>query len=78
MLLPVALSVAENVDQMFFADNAKLMDFYTLFYHRFGKRRTTDDHLWRNLLNNPNFNVTEFDNIRSESGSNGKCTFNKK
>lgn len=35
----------------------QLMDFYTMFYHRFGKRRTTDDHLWRNMLNDPKQNT---------------------
>lgn len=35
----------------------QLMDFYTMFYHRFGKRRTTDEHLWRNMLNDPKQNT---------------------
>ena len=35
----------------------QLMDFYTMFYHRFGKRRTTDEHLWRNMLNDSKQNT---------------------
>ena len=31
----------------------QLVDFFTLFYHQFGKRRTTDNHYWSNLLNDP-------------------------
>ena len=31
----------------------RLIDFYTLFYHQFGRRRITDTHYWRNSLGTP-------------------------
>jgi len=34
----------------------QLVDFFTLFYHLFGKKRTTDDMYWSNMLNNPKQN----------------------
>lgn len=34
----------------------QLMDFFTLFYHRFGKLRTTDNRYWTNMLNDPKQN----------------------
>lgn len=35
----------------------QLMDFYTLFYHQFCRRRTTDNHYWRHLLGTPTMNT---------------------
>ena len=35
----------------------QLMDFFTLFYHRFGMGKTTDNHFWRNMLNDPKQNT---------------------
>lgn len=34
----------------------QLVDFFTLFYHTFGKRRTTDSNYWSNMLNSPKQN----------------------
>lgn len=31
----------------------QLIDFYTLFYHQFCLKRTTDDHYWRKTINTP-------------------------
>jgi len=31
----------------------QLVDFFTLYYHLFGKSRTTDDRYWSNMLNDP-------------------------
>ena len=35
----------------------QLMDFYTLFYNKFCKKRTTDDHYWRNHLDTTTMNT---------------------
>ncbi len=35
----------------------QLVDFFTLFYHLFGKKRTTDDRYWSNMLNDPSQNT---------------------
>lgn len=35
----------------------QLIDFYTLFYHLFGKKRTTDNRYWSNMLNDPSQNT---------------------
>lgn len=34
----------------------QLMDFFTLFCQRFGMGKTTDNHFWRNMLNDPKQN----------------------
>ncbi|MBR4389976.1 MAG: ATP-binding protein, partial [Prevotella sp.] len=34
----------------------QLIDFYSLFYYRFGTRRVTDEHFWRNTLGTPEQN----------------------
>ncbi|MCQ2287122.1 MAG: ATP-binding protein [Bacteroidales bacterium] len=34
----------------------QLVDFYSLFYHAFGKKRTTDIHYWSHLINTPKQN----------------------
>ena len=34
----------------------QLMDFFTLFYHRFGTASTTDNHFWKNHINDPKQN----------------------
>lgn len=34
----------------------QLMDFFTLFYHKFGKTRTTDNRFWQNHINDPKQN----------------------
>lgn len=34
----------------------QLVDFYSLFYHSFGKKRTTDIHYWSHLINTPKQN----------------------
>lgn len=35
----------------------QLVDFYTLFYHLYGKKRTTDNRYWSNMLNAPSQNT---------------------
>lgn len=35
----------------------QLIDLYTLFYHQFCKKKTTDNHYWRNLLGTPTQNT---------------------
>ena len=35
----------------------QLIDFYTLFYHQFGRRRVTDIHYWRNMIGTPTQNT---------------------
>ena len=35
----------------------QLIDFYTLFYHQFGRRRVTDRHYWRNMIGTPTQNT---------------------
>jgi hypothetical protein len=39
--------------------------------HRLSTRYTIDFMGFREKINNPNFNITEFSKIRNESGSNG-------
>lgn len=35
----------------------QLMDFYTMFYHQFGKRKTSDSHYWSSLTETPTQNT---------------------
>lgn len=35
----------------------QLIDFYSLFYHQFGRRRMTDRHYWRNMIGTPTQNT---------------------